>query len=61
MVQQPDRQVDEWMAFPPQLEKLYYHSEEELKSTSKNSAYIGIELQGKVLGSINNGRITLNE
>ena len=42
-------------------EKLYYHSEEELKSTSKNSAYIGIELQGKVLGSINNGRITLNE
>ena len=42
-------------------EKLYHHSEEELKSTSKNSAYIGIELQGKVLGSINNGYITLNE
>ena len=42
-------------------EKLYRYSEKELKSTSKNSAYIGMELQGKVFGSINNGHLTLNE
>ena len=42
-------------------EKIYHYSENELKSTSKNSAYLGMELQGKVLGSINNGILTLNE
>lgn len=41
-------------------EKSYRYSEEDLKSTSKNSPYLGMELQGRVLGSINNGVLTLN-
>ena len=39
---------------------LNYYKEEDLKSTSKNSPYLGLELQGKVLGSFNNGILTLN-
>lgn len=42
-------------------EKSYRYSEEDLKSTSKNSPYLGMELQGKVLGSFNNGVLTLND
>ena len=41
-------------------EKSYSYKEEDLKSTSKNSPYLGFELQGKVLGSFNNGILTLN-
>ena len=41
-------------------EKSYSYKEEDLKSTSKNSPYLGLELQGKVLGSFNNGILTLN-
>ena len=41
-------------------EKSYRYKEEDLKSTSKNSPYLGLELQGKVLGSFNNGVLTLN-
>ena len=36
-------------------EKSYRYSADDLKSTSKNSPYLGSELQGKVLGSFNNG------
>jgi dihydroorotase len=42
-------------------EKSYRYSANDLKSTSKNSPYIGSELQGKVLGSFNNGVLTLND
>lgn len=42
-------------------EKSYRYAEENLKSTSKNSAYLGQELQGEILGSINNGVFTLND
>ena len=42
-------------------DKRYKLSENELKSTSKNCAYLGQELHGKVLGSFNNGILTLNE
>lgn len=42
-------------------EKSYRYSADDLKSTSKNSPYLGSELQGKVLGSFNNGVLTLND
>jgi dihydroorotase len=42
-------------------EKSYRYSIDDLKSTSKNSVYLGQDLQGKVLGSINNGELTLND
>ncbi len=42
-------------------EKSYSYNEKDLKSTSKNSPYLGLKLQGKVLGSFNNGRLTLND
>ena len=42
-------------------EKFYKYSSDDLKSTSKNSPYLGLELQGKVLGSFNNGVLTLND
>ncbi len=42
-------------------EKSYRFAENDLKSTSKNSAYLGQELHGKVLGSFNNGVLTLND
>ena len=41
--------------------KPYSYSADNLKSTSKNSAYLGSELQGKVIGSFNNGVLTLND
>ena len=41
--------------------KSYSYSADNLKSTSKNSAYLGSELQGKVIGSFNNGVLTLND
>lgn len=41
-------------------EKIHQLKAEDLKSTSKNCAYLGIELQGKVLGSYNNGQLTIN-
>jgi dihydroorotase len=45
--------------FNPEIS--YRYSEDDLKSTSKNSPYLGSELQGKVLGSFNNGLLTLND
>jgi dihydroorotase len=45
--------------FNPEIS--YHYSEDDLKSTSKNSPYLGSELQGKVLGSFNNGLLTLND
>ena len=39
----------------------YRLTEDDLKSTSKNSAYLGRDLQGKVLGTIYNGKLSLNE
>jgi len=42
-------------------ERSYRYSIDDLKSTSKNSVYLGQDLQGKVLGSINNGELTLND
>jgi dihydroorotase len=44
--------------FNPEIS--YYLKEEDLRSTSKNSPYLGIELKGKVLGTYNNGILTLN-
>ena len=45
--------------FNPEIS--YRYSVDDLKSTSKNSPYLGLELQGKVLGSFNNGILTLND
>ena len=42
-------------------EKSYRYNEDDLKSTSKNSAYLGQDLNGKVLGSFNNGVLSLND
>lgn len=42
-------------------DKSFQLSKEDLQSTSKNSPYLGQQLQGKVLGSINNGVLTLND
>jgi dihydroorotase len=39
----------------------FQFSAADIKSTSKNSAFLGQELQGKVIGSFNNGKLTIND
>jgi len=38
-----------------------HFTQDDVKSTSKNSAYIGHDHQGKVLGTIYNGNLITNE
>jgi len=41
-------------------EKIVQLKEDDLKSTAKNCAYLGLTLQGKVLGTFNNNLLTTN-
>ena len=42
-------------------EELFTIKADDLKSTSKNCAYLDFQLQGKVLGALNNNSITINQ
>ena len=41
-------------------EKIFRLKKDDLKSTAKNCAYLDLDLQGKVLGTFNNGFLTSN-
>ena len=41
-------------------EKIFRLERDDLKSTAKNCAYLDLDLQGKVLGTFNNGFLTTN-
>ena len=42
-------------------EELFTIKVDDLKSTSKNCAYLDFQLQGKVLGALNNNNVTINQ
>ena len=42
-------------------EELFTIKADDLKSTSKNCAYLDFQLQGKVLGALNNNNVTINQ